>query len=241
VRPYYDDGTCVIYHADCRDVLPELTGIGLVLTSPPYNLREGGRKPSGSAWAYLHDGYASYSDDMPRPEYLLWQRAVLLACWDALADDGAIYYNHKQLARGNQITNPLECIPEDLPIRQILTWDRGDHGVQRSFWHYCPADEWIVILAREAFRLTTMAVSSIWRIRPSHDEHPASFPLELAHRAIGSTSAAIVLDPFMGGGTTLRAAKVLGRRAIGIEIEERYCEIAAKRLAQEVLDFGGAA
>ena len=72
-------------------------------------------------------------------------------------------------------------------------------------------------------------------------EHPAPFPLKLATRAISSTSAQLVVDPFAGSGTTLRAAKDLGRRSIGIELDERYCEIAAKRMGQEVLDFGGAA
>lgn len=75
------------------------------------------------------------------------------------------------------------------------------------------------------------------------DGHPCPFPLELPKRCIAATTdlGDVVLDPFMGSGTTLRAAKDLGRKAIGIEIEERYCEIAAKRLAQEVLDFGGVA
>ena len=68
--------------------------------------------------------------------------------------------------------------------------------------------------------------------------HPAPFPLALAKRAVETTPAEVVLDPFCGSGTTLRAAKDLGRRAIGIEIEERYCEIAARRLQQSVLPLG---
>lgn len=71
--------------------------------------------------------------------------------------------------------------------------------------------------------------------------HPAVYPLELAAWMINlvCASGARVLDPFMGSGTTLRAAKDLGRKAIGIEVEERYCEIAARRLSQEVFDLTG--
>ena len=76
----------------------------------------------------------------------------------------------------------------------------------------------------------------------SDNEHPAPFPLSLPLKAISATTATTVLDPFMGSGTTLRAAKDLNRKAIGIELSERYCEVAAKRLAQGTLDlFGGAA
>lgn len=71
-------------------------------------------------------------------------------------------------------------------------------------------------------------------------EHPTQKPIIVMHFVVGRSPPGIVLDPFMGSGTTLRAAKDLGRKAIGIEIEERYCEIAARRLSQEVLTFGGA-
>ena len=89
---------------------------------------------------------------------------------------------------------------------------------------------------RQAFRITSLNVDDLWKITPECDsKHPAPFPLKLARQAVATTTAQIVLDPFMGSGTRLRAAKDLGRKAIGIEIEERYCEIAAKRLGQEVL------
>jgi DNA modification methylase len=76
---------------------------------------------------------------------------------------------------------------------------------------------------------------SNWSQEPK--QHVAQFPLDLPAKLLGRTPGILVLDPFMGSGTTLRAAKDLGRRAIGIEIDERYCEIAAKRLSQEILGF----
>ena len=81
-----------------------------------------------------------------------------------------------------------------------------------------------------------------WRVaQESGTPHPAPFPVALPARAIEAAAPSSVIDPFMGSGTTLRAAKDAGIPATGIELSERYCEIAAKRLAQGVLDFGGAA
>lgn len=236
VKPYYEDDAVTIYHGDCMDVLPTLSGVQMVLTSPPYNLGQ----PPGTKWTALSGGYGEHSDDLPHDEYVAWQHDVLNACWSTLADDGAIYYQHKPRVGGPVVLLPLELNPS-LPLRQIITWDRGS-GFNRTGSYYVPRYEWIMLLAKPAFRITTRDVDDLWRIPPvSGSDHPAPFPLALATRAIGTTAAELVVDPFAGSGTTLRAAKDLGRKAIGIEKSERFCEMAAKRMGQEVLDLGGTA
>jgi DNA modification methylase len=245
-----------IYHGDCRELLPTLSGIDLTFTSPPYNLncttKPGGGfdgMKSGTAragkWSggALADGYDSHGDNMPMDEYEEWQRDVLTAIWATLSDTGAIFYNHKPRPWLGEIWLPTRLNP-GLPLRQIITWARAG-GINFSTSHYCPTYEWILVLAKAGFQLKSKAASGVgdvWYVpQKSGTDHPAPFPLGLPARAIESTAPRLVLDPFMGSGTTLRAAKDANCNAIGIEISERYCEIAAKRCAQEVLDFGEAA
>ena len=233
--PYYQDDHVTIYHGDCLEILPMLSDVDLVLTSPPYNL--GGAASSGTYFRNLANGYLSHDDDLDHDVYVGWQHEVVEALWDVLAEDGAIYYNHKPRVKGNRVKLPLELIPDHLPIRQIVIWDRGS-GFNRQKTYYVPAHEWILMVAKESFRTATRSVDDVWRIPfETGGEHPAPFPLSLATRAIETAGADLIVDPFMGSGTTLRAAKDLGRVAVGIELDERYCEIAAKRLGQEVLAF----
>ena len=230
--PYYQDDHVTIYHGSNDGFIEDLD-FDLVVTSPPYNI--GGKAHGGSYFTNLKSGYRSYSDDMPRAEYVAWQRRLLARLWARLPDGGAIFYNHKPQVGGPVVQLPLELLPDEVMLRQIITWDRGS-GFNRQFTYFVPASEWIMLLAKPAFRTTTRSVDDVWRIPfEIGGEHPAPFPLKLATTAIGSTSAQVILDPFMGSGTTLRAAKDLNRKAIGIELDERYCEIAAKRCAQEVL------
>jgi site-specific DNA-methyltransferase (adenine-specific) len=173
---------------------------------------------------------------MPHAQYVEWQQSVLSSLWESLSPNGAIYYNHKprpNLADGLKL--PFELVPPHIPIRQVITWDRrsGHINVHSMF---TPSYEWILLLAKPQFRLRELGRRDVWTFMPDlNNEHPAPFPEELPTRCIDPSPGDVVLDPFAGSGTTLKAAKRLGRKAIGIEIEEEYCEIAVQRLAQGVL------
>lgn len=260
MTPYYSHGGIEIYHGNCLDVMPSLT-IGcfdLAVTSPPYNLgntsgggfpgkRQPFTKPGGRGkWAAaakcgaLAHGYGEHDDNMPHAEYVAWQKRVLTETWQLIKPTGAVFYNHKPRIFDGLCVTPLEYIP-DLPLRQIVIWRRAG-GINFSPAFYLPTHEWIVILAKPDFRLRSKGVSGagdVWEIpQESNTAHPAPFPIDLPLRAIETTGARDILDPFAGSGTTLVAAKRLNRRAVGIEINERFCEMAARRLSQEVLDFG---
>lgn len=258
--PYYEEPGITIYQADCREILPELCGIDLILTSPPYNKgvnsdgrelgpdeRVGHYKKNGrmnergghGLWMRnaLSAGYGEHDDALPWAKYCEQQRDVLKQCWHVLSETGAIYYNHKPRVFNLDLWTPMELNP-GLPLRQIVIWARNS-GFNFSPTYYTPTHEWILIFAKSGFRLVEGTDRpDVWHIPPElNTPHPAPFPLRLAKRAIETSGARMILDPYMGSGTTLRAAKDLGRTAIGIDINEAYCEIAAQRMAQEVLSF----
>lgn len=257
MKPYYEAGNVTIYHGDCRDVMPTLApgSIDCVITSPPYNLggepwpHLGNWKPGDSAcgrskWRNGSDAangvqYGKHKDSLPHAEYVAWQQSILLALWGLLPDHGSIFYNHKPRPIGGRLWLPLELIPPAVTLRQIVIWARAG-GMNFNPTAFVPTHEWIMVLARDGFRLKSKAVSGIgdvWRMNTDVNSHPAPFPLELPRRVIEATGAKSILDPYAGSGTTLRAAKDAGLKAIGIEIDERYCEIAAKRMAQGVFAF----
>lgn len=258
MKPYYEDTDTVIYHGDCAEILPTLPKADLIFTSPPYNLAGqpwphlGNWKPGDSVegkskWRNGSDGvggiaYEGHEDGMPWPAYVAWQHKTLAACWDALTETGAIFYNHKPRVIGAKLWLPLELNP-GLPLRQVVIWKRAG-GMNFNATAYLPTHEWIMVFAKPGWRLTSQAASGlgdVWEVaQDARNDHPAPFPLGLPGRAIKTTGPCLVLDPFCGSGTTLRAAKDAGVRSIGIEKSERYCEMAAERLAQCSL-FGDAA
>lgn len=232
-------GNATLYLGDVRDVLPALAdnSAGVCFTSPPYNLGEGMEDKgglrvghSGSKWGQrkLRDGYGEYADNMPYSDYRDWQRETLSQLWRICS--GAIFYNHKPRVVKRECRLPFFC---DIPLRQVVIWDRAS-GFNAMSGAFAPMCEWILLYAKPDWSLRDKGASMIgdvWRISPTPDaEHPASFPVALPQRAIQACADEIILDPFMGVGSTGIAAQREGRRFIGIERDKRYFEIACRRI-----------
>ncbi len=213
IEPYYQDEYSTLYHGNCREILPTLEPVDLVLTDPPYGIKENAfRIASRSKLAKTTD-YGSFDwDSKPASKELIElciQKSTIAIIW------GGNYF-HLPPSRGWLVWDKLnsgnfaDC---------ELAWSNAKTSVRifRFLWNG-------MIRAGEARR------------RPRF--HPTEKPVELMSWCLSfAPKAKTVLDPFMGSGTTLRAAKNSGIKAIGIELEEKYCEIAAKRLAQAVFDF----
>ena len=228
-----------VHQGDCiklMNLLP-VESVGVVVTSPPYNIRNttgGGFKAGRSGkWpqAELINGYSDHSDDMPYADYVQWQRKCLEAMMRVLREDGAIFYNHKWRVQGGLIQDRHEIV-EGFPVRQIIIWQRSG-GINFNDGYFLPTYEVIYLIAKPKFRLAPKAnvLGDVWKIHhESNNSHPAPFPVELAQRCIQSTAAEVVLDPFLGSGTTAIAAEACGREWIGLEISKDYCEEARERI-----------
>lgn len=230
-QPYYHDERAgiTIYHGDGLEVTAGLVAesVALVMTDPPYNVRAddialAGRAPMARDFGEWDEGWH------PGPSMAEWCRvlrpggSVLAFTSDSLL---SAYREGPFKPRGTVVWQKDNPAPHPRPV-------------------YVQATEFIAWLQKEG-------AAAVWNaggytINVEHDSapsgtertaHPTQKPIDLTRRLMQrhSNVGDLILDPFMGSGTTLRAAKDLGRKAIGIEIEERYCEIAAKRLAQEVL------
>jgi site-specific DNA-methyltransferase (adenine-specific) len=252
MKPYYEHAGITIYHGDCRDVLPGLARVRCCVTSPPYNHAIDSFKASGmhreTRWVKKISG--GYTDQVDESEYQKQQRYILDAIADILEPDGSVFYNHKLRWRNGTLLHPVAWLAGiKLQMRQEIIWARNG-SVTLNAKMFAPSDERIYWFDRGVHKWNQECVSymSVWHIdqygsfgaaRGCVTGHPCAYPIGLPLRCIKATTdeGDTVLDPFCGSGTTLEAAHRLGRKFIGIEIEERYCEIAAKRLSQEVLDF----
>lgn len=241
MKPYYDDGTCTIYHGDCFDVLAELDGIDAVITDPPYSSGgafRGDRMQQTSA-KYMNSGTLAYRPDFAGDNRD--QRSFLAWC--------ALWMNAARNA-----SRPGAAIAAFIDWRQLPTMT---DAVQAGGWTWRGVAVWSKKYGRpNPAGFSSAAEFLVWGTNGPADErenypagviecqkppakertHAAQKPEPVMRWAVGlALPGQTVLDPFMGSGTTLRAAKDMGCRGIGIEVEERYCEIAANRLAQEVL------
>lgn len=211
--------------------------IDLVVTSPPYNLKNstgnGMKDGRGGKWANasLINGYSDHNDCMPHKEYVSWQRSCLEEMMRVINDEGAIFYNHKWRVQGGLLQDRQDIV-SGFPVRQIIIWKRAG-GINFNPGYFLPTYEVIYLIAKKDFKLAPKAnaFGDVWEFsQEMNNAHPAPFPLALIDRIIKSTNANIVMDPFMGSGTTAIAAKKNGRDYIGIELSKKYAQIAENRI-----------
>ena len=211
---YYQDDLVTLHHGDCREIISWLDA-DVLLTDPPYGIdyQSGSRRDTLAA-SILGDKDTTARDDV-------------LAAW---GDRPAIVFGTWRIPR-----------PEGTRAR--LIWDtKGALGMGDLSIPWKPSDQEIYVLGsgfsghRDTNVLTCAPVQSMAR---NGRLHPHEKPVPLLERLLAKCPPGVVADPFAGSGSTLRAAANLGRKAIGVELDERYCEVIAKRMDQYALDFGG--
>ncbi|MCX6775871.1 MAG: site-specific DNA-methyltransferase [Candidatus Micrarchaeota archaeon] len=226
---------------DAIEVMKQIPdkSIDLVITSPPYNLKNstgnGMKDGRGGKWAgaALMNGYHLHDDCMPHKDYVKWQRDCLTEMMRVLKDNGAIFYNHKWRVQGGLLQDRQDIV-QGFPVRQIIIWRRKG-GFNFNAGYFLPTYEVIYLIAKPKFKLKKGANShgDVWEfMQENNNPHPAPFPVALIERIISSTNAKVVLDPFMGSGTTAVACINLKRDYIGSELSHIYCELANKRIEE---------
>lgn len=242
VRPYYEHAGITIYHGDCFDILHDLSGVGAVITDPPYSSGGAfrGDRAMQTSTKYVNSDTALYrpefaGDNRDQRSFLAWSTMWLNACRRASEPGGVLcsFIDWRQLPI---LTDAVQA--GGWTWRNIATWWKP--GIRMVRGSFSSSAEYVVFGTNGPTDADhDGAVQNVYRSAPvagKDKEHIAEKPLDVMQWVMSvAKPGGTILDPFAGSGTTLAAAKSLGRRAIGIEVDERYCEIAAKRLAQEVL------
>ncbi|HMF60853.1 MAG TPA: DNA methyltransferase [Vicinamibacterales bacterium] len=240
-EPYYDDGTVTIYHGDCRELLPDLEA-AVLLTDPPY----GAGHYSSDVEVLTGDLLRDWIGDFTFVGVFGWPEKLIGLCVAAgvTPSEWVTWWPSNGRNRGfnlHGLWREVEC---------VATFGKANWDTLRQ-----PAVVTTTPMAntaklrggRPCAPNTQVRAGDVWRdespnLNPNQPPrlHPNEKPVSVMRKLLAVTEGDVA-DPFMGSGATLRAAKDMGRRAIGIEVEERYCEIAARRMGQEVMDLGKAA
>jgi site-specific DNA-methyltransferase (adenine-specific) len=218
LQPYYDDGTCTIYHGDCRDVLPELSGVQLVITDPPYSSgarRDAERQVRGSMLRSMEDEDWFSHDAMTAWGFTWFMRSTFSDMRPRLVE-GAHVYVFIDWRQTPSVYGMLEST--GYRVNQCLVWAKTHFGMG-AYWRNQHEN---IVFASNGMPMPMLdrgmgSVITSQGVPPEQRVHPTEKPLSLLLRLMQ------------------------GRRAVGCEVDERFCEIAARRLAQESLPFTEAA
>jgi len=218
MTPYYQDDYCTIYHGDCRDILPSLPKVDLVLTDPPYGIN------GASGNVNVLRGKANYSGVFAdTPEYI---ETVVIPIISLCI----------KKATGVAVTTGIRCLHLYPPCDSFgCFYQPSATGMQ--VFGFVDSQPILYYGRNPTLKNMGKRLSHLMVHVDRNTDHPCPKPIQEWKKIMANCSLEqqTILDPFMGSGTTLRAAKDLRRKCIGIEIEEKYCEIAVKRLRQEVL------
>jgi modification methylase len=150
-----------------------------------------------------------------------------------ISGKGAIFYNHKWRVQGGLLQDRQDIV-SGFPARQIIIWKRKG-GLNFNSGYFLPTYEVIYLIAKPKFKLAPKAnaYGDVWELKQEmKNKHPAAFPVALIDRIISSTDAKIILDPFIGSGTTAISALNHKRKYIGIDISPDYCDMSRKRIKE---------
>lgn len=236
MTPYYQDDHVTLYHGDCLELADLWTGADVLVTDPPYGRgwRQGAglRKVSGRPGRHATNVIASAGIANDKSTEV---RDAALAAWGSKP---AVAFGDLMLAppAGSRLT-AIYAKPADAGLRGTVAGFRRD------------AEAIYLINLRgggiggrtSIFHTGRSNVGNPSGIVATSGGHPHSKPLDVMEQILALLPDGVVADPFAGGGATLVAAKRVGRTTVGVELDERWCEVAAKRLAQDVLDLGGIA
>lgn len=207
MKPYYKESGITIYHGDSREVMP-LCEVGLIVTDPPYGI--------------------DFDTDYTRFTGGLVPGTTHKEVHGDIKEFDPKFLFH---VGGRQVIWGANCFSNRLPRGSWLVWDKRFKNGSAFL-----ADAEVAWMSGENYGVYIYSVTQQGFVRPEKIDHPTQKPVAVMEWCIvKADQPGTICDPFMGSGSTLVAAKNLGRKAIGIEIEEKYCEIAAKRLAQGVL------
>jgi site-specific DNA-methyltransferase (adenine-specific) len=220
IEPYYQKENITIYHGDCLEIMPQLEPVDLVLTDPPYGI-----------------AYNNKTDVVMVGDYSNVLGRALPCFHNCLNDKGAVYV----FTSWKLLSDWLYRFEMYFKTNNLLIWEKESSSGLYSGSNFGFCYEMIFFGSKGRHKLLEpeFDVLGFRRISPKSKRHPTQKPHDLIKRliSVSCNSQNLILDPFMGSGTTLVAAKELGRKAIGIEIEEKYCEIAVDRLRQGVFSF----
>jgi len=246
MKPYYEDGSVTIYLGDCREVLPVLSGIDLILADPPYSsggaFRADRNRKTSDKYQHTHETHRVYDefsgDNRDQRSFELWCSYWMADAIACMRPGGVLgcFIDWRNVA----------CVIDAMQVagwvyRGLVPWHKGVDQRPRKGW-FRHNVEFVAMGSLGPLETGSKAPGICadgvvyCRVNGVEKFHQTAKPVELMQELLSvRPDWETVLDPFAGSGSTLVAAKNLGRKAIGIEIEERYCQVAAARCAQEVL------